>query len=366
MNLISNDNSRFFGLDLSQVRRDWQAAGALLLSSRWFRWLVPQIPVELRRADGQVSGWLMQRDLATPAAQALQGERLHAVELGADRVLERRLTLPPLSVADLARAVQLDVNAASPFSSEQTVFGYAVRPAADGATRVDVAITSRQQIDGVLRAAAAEGQGAPEVWAGLHAEGAQRPIVMQGYGEVARQARMRSGIGQRLAWLLLALGLLGALIVTPAALARARSIQAQQAFDALSKQAAPQLAQREALTHKLERQSVVGEMLNGQLAMPPVFDMLTRTLPDGSWLTSIRVEGAKLVLNGQADDAAALVQKLSQQPGVHNVRLASPATRGAGANKETFIVEMNLDAARYGVAQGVAPKTDAKQPEAAS
>ncbi|MFV0680477.1 PilN domain-containing protein [Ottowia sp.] len=375
MNITPEESPRFFGLDLSQVRRDWQAAGALLLSSRGLRWLVPQVPLKLHRADGGVSGWLMQRDLALPSEQALKGAHAQAIELAPDRVLERHLTLPPLSPGDLARAVQLDVGAASPFAPDQTVFGYAVHPGAGagGAAKVDVAITSRQQVDEALRAAgedsAGGGQAQPEVWAGIPASGPQRPsvirpIVMQGYGEATRQAQVRRGIAQRLAWLLLALALLGALVVTPAALARLRAQQAQQAFDALRGQAAPQLAQREALTENLERQRVLGEMLGRQLAMPPALDMLTRALPDGAWLTSIRVEEAKLVLNGQADDAAALVQRLSGQPGAHDVRLASPATRGAGASKESFIIEMNLDAARYGVA---APKTASKTaPEAAA
>ena len=79
--------------------------------------------------------------------------------------------------------------------------------------------------------------------------------------------------------------------------------------------------------------------------------MLTRALPDGAWLTALRTEGGKLVLNGNADDAAALVQRLAAQPGVHDVRLASPATRGFGATKETFIIELQLDAHRYGLAR---------------
>jgi len=81
-----------------------------------------------------------------------------------------------------------------------------------------------------------------------------------------------------------------------------------------------------------------------------VLDMLTRTVPDGAWLTQLRVEGSKVVLNGNADDAAALVQKLTGQPGVSNARMTQPATRAAGAAKETFVIEVNLDARRYGPA----------------
>ena len=47
----------------------------------------------------------------------------------------------------------------------------------------------------------------------------------------------------------------------------------------------------------------------------------------------------------------ALVQRLAREPGAHEVRLASPATRGAGAAKETFIIELKLEAGRYGPVQ---------------
>ena len=105
--------------------------------------------------------------------------------------------------------------------------------------------------------------------------------------------------------------------------------------------------------NRLDRLQAVDKLLLQQLALPPVLDMLTRALPDGAWLTAVRAEGSKLVLNGNADDAAALVQRLATERGVHDVRLASPATRGAGAAKETFIIELQLDARRYGLARTV-------------
>jgi hypothetical protein len=63
----------------------------------------------------------------------------------------------------------------------------------------------------------------------------------------------------------------------------------------------------------------------------------------------LRVEGNKLLFSGSADDAAALVQRLASQPGARDVRLTSPAIRGQGASKETFTIEMNLDASHYGL-----------------
>lgn len=360
MNLAPSDSSRLFGIDLSQWPRQWQAAGATLLGLPALRWLAPRALIELRHPDGRRSAWVMRQGALTPAGGAAPAEALAALELPPGAVLERRLTLPPLAPAEVAQAVQLEVASASPFMAEQTVFGYGQRAGAD-TLQVDLAITSRRQVEEALRAAGADLAQPPEVWvlpaAAQAGAGGLRPIVLRGFGEARREAWLRRALAQRAGVLLLGLALLAALAVTPTALLRLRAQQAQQSFEALQKQAAPQIAQREALTQRVERLRAVGELLDRQLALPPVLDMLTRSVPDGAWLTAIRLEGTKLVLNGQADDAAALVQRLAAQPGVHEVRLASPATRGAGAAKETFIIELRLDARRYGPVRG---------PEAAS
>lgn len=356
MNLTGTDSLHFFGMDLGQWPRQWRAAGWVLLGLPGFRRLVPSVQMELRQADGRITHWAMRGDEATRVPASHASSPINALQLPLDSVLERRLMLPPLAPADLAQAVRLEVAAISPFVPDQTVSGHAITRLDDSLTQVDVAITSRHQVAEALQAAGADPARPPEVWV-LPATadaggGAIPPIVLGGFGEGVRRDAVRAALRKRLALLLLGLALLAALLVTPTAFIRARDRQAQQAFAALQQQAAPQIAQREALMKRVERLQAVGELMGRELAMPPVLDMLTRAVPDGAWLTSIRVDGTKLVLNGNADDAAALVQRLSAQTGVHEVRLASPATRGAGAAKETFIIELNLDARQYGPVRG--------------
>ena len=348
MALLSTDSRSFFGLDTGA----WRTSAQRLLALPALRWVQPAVRVQLRQADGQTSHWNLAHGVATPAPAGGEAP-VAALQLPADRVLERRLTLPPLAPAELAQAVQLDVAAASPFGAAHTVYGFSAAPTADGLQRVDVAVTSRQEVEAALRQAGADPAAPPEVWVlpAAPSGAVLRPLVLRGYGEDLRQRLARQGLLLRGALLALALVLLAALALTPTLMLRQRAIQAQQSFEALQRQAAPQIAQREALMQRLERLQALDKLLARQLALPPVLDMLTRAVPDGAWLTSIRAEGTKLVLNGNADDAAALVQRLAAQPGVHDVRLASPATRGFGSTKETFIIELQLDAHRYGLAR---------------
>ena len=356
MALTRTDPGSFFGMEVGQWPRQWHAAVAWLLARPALRWLQPAVRVQLHQADGRTSDWDVAQGMATRAAASADlAPAVIAVELPSARVLERRLLLPAPAPADVAQAVQLEVSGASPFGAEHTVYGFDVASAADGLTRVEVAITSRAEVEQVLRQAHIGPDAAPEVWvlpnAATGSGEVLRPLVLMGPGQAQRQRLVQQGLATRLGLLLLALALLAALAATPTLMLRQRALQAQQSFEALQRQAAPQLAQREALMQRVQRLQGVDKVLAQQLALPPVLDMLTRAVPDGAWLTSLRVEGTKLVLNGNADDAAALVQRLAAQPGVHDVRLASPATRSAGAAKESFIIELQLDARRYGLAR---------------
>ena len=58
-----------------------------------------------------------------------------------------------------------------------------------------------------------------------------------------------------------------------------------------------------------------------------------------------------------SDKSEAEKELILEEAGVHDVRLASPATRGFGATQETFIIELKLDGRRYGRTLGGAAGT---------
>ena len=363
--LISNmlasspDQRRFFGMDVSQWPSQWAAAGELLLRSRALRWLTPLVRIELTQANGQRAIVDMAQGLARPAVgSAAAGVR--AIELMPEQVLRRQLVLPRLGKADLARAVALEVAAITPFPLERTASAFAVMAGEGETVKVDLALTSTQEIDKRLQAVGAGGGISPEVWVLPAGADALRqefaPLIFAGYGGAERRRLTGRGLGLRGGLLALALLLLAGLAVTPAAQTRLRAIQAQAAFDQLNKEAAPQLAQREKIARQTERLQAIAKLAEQQLAPLPVLDMLTRILPDGSWLSNLRLEGGKVTINGAADDTAALVRSLGGQPGVLGVRSPSPATRVGRSDKESFTLELTLDPAVYGVLRtGAAP-----------
>ncbi|MBY4595848.1 PilN domain-containing protein [bacterium BD-1] len=346
-------------MDVSQWPSQWAATGGLLLRSRALRWLTPLVRIELTQANGQHATLDMAQGLARPAVgSAAAGAR--AIELLPEQVLRRQLVLPRLGTADLARAVALEVAAITPFPPERTASAFSVLPGEGETFMVDLALTSTHEIDKRLQAVGAGGDNPPEVWvlpAGTEALRHEfAPLVFQGYGGAERRRLNARGLGLRGGLLALALLLIACLAVTPAAQTRMRAIQAQAAFDQLSKEAAPQLAQREKIVKQTERLQAIAKLAEQQLAPLPVLNMLTRNLPDGSWLSNLRLEGGKVTITGAADDTAALVRSLGGQPGVLGVRSPSPATRMGRSDKESFTLELTLDPAVYGVLRtGAAP-----------
>ncbi|WP_028602011.1 PilN domain-containing protein [Ottowia thiooxydans] len=369
----SPDQRRFFGLDISQWPSQWSAAGDLLLRSRALQWLAPVVRVQLTQANGQTSAWDMVQGVAAypvegQSARGDQGSELLAIELLPEQVLRRQLVLPQLARADLARAVALEVAAISPFPPERTASAFAARPGPGGDTlSIDVALTSTQEIDkrleqvsGAAGSTALASSANAEIWVlpgnSTNARETCVPLVFEGYGGAERKRRAARVLGVRIALLALALLLLIAVAVTPTVQATLRAAQAQQAFDQLNIKAKPQLAQREEVVKQTERLQTIAKLAEQQLAPLPVLDMLTKALPDSAWLSNLRQEGAKVTINGIADDAAALVRILGNQPGVAGVRSPSPATRVGNSNKESFSLELTLDPAVYGMLRtGVAP-----------
>ena len=355
--MTATTDARLFGLDLRQLAHEWRAAWGAALRSPLLAWLTPEAVVQLREADGASSLWQGGERLAARVAAKAE---FTAVELPQDLLLTRALTLPAMDAASTAAALALQAQALSPFAAGDLVWGHRVRPGKGGPQPIDLVLASRQHIARHLQTLPrTEGAPAPEVWA-LLAGGA--PIVLAGHGEAARRQAARRGRALRLALLALALALIAAIALTPTLQLRARAIQAVTAYDQLARETAPAVHQREQLLQTTAKLATLGEILAARIEPLKVLDRLTQVLPDDTALQAFSLKGAKLTISGLTGDSSALMQTLSQQSGMRDVRAPSPATRNGGPNaRENFVVELTLDPQVFGVATtpAAAPATPA-------
>ena len=92
-----------------------------------------------------------------------------------------------------------------------------------------------------------------------------------------------------------------------------------------------------------------------------LLQLLTETLPDGSFLHSLKTQGLKVTVQGMTPDAAALMQALGRVPGLREVKAPSAAVRNPGASLDSFLIEFQLDPDLLSQAPpaSVAPPADA-------
>jgi general secretion pathway protein L len=301
-------------------------------------WLAPRPRVRLLQADDAETLWAGD----TPIAGDAKSAPFTAVELPEALRLELRLSLPPMPAADLRDAVVLEVRAASPFEPGDLVWGYRARPGRGDGVEVFAVLASRRAVEKRL-AAVAERLGpraAAEVWA---RDDDGRAVVLQGYGEAARERSAVRGRWLNAALLAIALGLAGAAAITPTVQLNLRAMQATLAFGELERRMAPLLAQREALVRTQGQVDALRELMGEHVEPLAVINMLTQLVPDDTFLQRMQVQGSIVTITGSTPNTAALMNTLSGHPDVRDVRSPAAATRASGG-RENFTIELSLSA----------------------
>lgn len=352
----------------SEMPRPWARLGSMSrrYSEPWLDRLTPHLPVRVLLADGTEADW--RRDGPLRPATQIEGPNsrsdagLTAIEYPEDRLLRRQLTLPDMSAVDVAEAAELDAVTASPFRSDDLVWGHRCKPLASGMLQVDIVLASRRQVQQYLETLGARlaGRKHPEGWAEVWSfvDGAA-PVVIQGFGE-SRRTRLLSRQRWVLAGLLgLAWCLLMGIAITPTAQLRLRAIEAVGAFDALQQKTAPLVAKRESLSKTTDQLRAMDEVLAERVRAVEIMGLLTRALPDDSSLLNLQIQGSKIRLAGQTSNTADLMQKLSAYPGLVDVKAPSAATRSLGANKESFSIELELTPTAFQAAEAMRAPTPA-------
>lgn len=350
-----DNQARLFGLDLSSLGSEWRAAWHGLWHGPWRRWLTPAMPVRLLLPDGSDAIWSSHgRPLQfKPDAQALARARFVGVVLPEELLLRRSWTLPPLPEAARQSAVDLELRGISPFAATDALSVHAFEPAPGGKLQVHAALMSRTHVAQYLATQAPRLSKAadPEVWVGLGPKNAQWRDV-PGFGGGRRERRQSLWAALAVVMVMACLAVLVAMAVTPTLQLRERALQAQQNFAELQAKAAPAIGHRESLVRHAEMLDSATRSIGQQMPAVQTLDLITRWLPDGTFLTSFQIEGLKVRLAGQTDNAANLMRQLGVQPGVQDIKSPTAAVKVPGLNRETFTLEFTLD---LKVAQGGQP-----------
>ena len=303
-------------------------------------WASPGEPVLVLHPDGSQSVW--RGGLRVPDGARRKTPKFVAIQLPEELLLRRSLVLPRMSQPHSAEALLLEVRSNSPFPPEELAWGSLVRDLEGGQKHADIVLTSRRHVSGFLQdrwlelAAAAK---APEVWA---LSGEHLPVVIRGYGESRRLHG--AAVVRRWNWALagLALALATMAAMTPTIQLRQRALEAADAFDAVLRRVSPLVRKRDELAALNDRVRSLDLIAADRVDPAGVMESLTQILPDDTYLYSLDIQKTKITASGFTADASALLQKLSSDPRLRNVKAPTAVTRQAGAAKEAFVIEFTM------------------------
>ena len=346
---MQSDNARseshqwqLFGLDLSRGGRYLRAGWRELLwgDAAGLRARL-DAPVELLAEDGSRHWYVAEQPLASTGLD-VQAADYHALLFPSDKVLFRSMRLPKVLELELNDAIALELRTHSPFPANNTVHGWRVAGRAGEFVELSLAIASRSEVMAWLAARNATQKDAlPEVWV---RDDAGRMLVLEGFGEQQRY----KAYPQRIAAAAIKLAFLGLCIVALLALPGVvRSLQSERMeahFAQAQQEAAEAQALRDALVLGNARVQELQGILDESLDYHALLEQVSRQTPDEVYVQSLRVEGDKLRLAGQASNAVAYMQLLSESPQFVEVQTSSAFSRDRRTGLERFLLDIRVAA----------------------
>jgi general secretion pathway protein L len=286
------------------------------------------VPLTVALADGSAPAGL---------ASVVRGSRVEIV-LQPRRFLFRPLELPARAADFIEGIVRAQIDRLTPWNAGEAVFGCTV-PAASGETiTTTVAATTRKAVAGYLQAVSALRPSAVAICTDVAEAGGARVKVFEqsAFGSLGAAKLSRA--------LQLALGT--AAVVT--LIAVAASAWVASSLGAQEEDLARQISQRRAAIRagagNGDRSPVA--LLERRKYQTPasviVLEMLSKMLPDNTYVTELHLAGNKLQIVGITMDAPSLIPLIEQSSHFTRATFYAPTTRSPSDPGERFHLEAQV------------------------
>lgn len=256
--------------------------------------------------------------------------------LPVERVLHKQLLLPVEARRTLRDVVGYQLPRLTPFSLDKLYYDVVADERSDGQLDVGIFAVPRTYPDPLIeRIERATGLRVSR----LGVEGMPGANLF-GYPRVPgrwwRRLNVNSGL---LALLLLAMA---AAAVSPVLKERQLVIERKQEISSLTGNVRSLIARKENLEASLSGLNHIVAKRASQPLPSEILAELTRLVPDDIYITSLRVQGSSLVMNGFGKGVVDLISRLNESGKFSDARFTAPVSRNAQTGLDQFAVSIQL------------------------
>jgi general secretion pathway protein L len=270
---------------------------------------------------------------------AFRGSRVETV-LAPDQVLFRSLDFPRQAEDFLDGMIRTQIDRLTPWPPDEAVFGWS-SPSVIGQERIELtlAATSKQEIEPLVQLATGLGAQSLAAFAAPPAATDSKETI-----KVFDQS-LRSTGGHALD----APRILRAVLLSAGAAAAISLLAAAylgDSFDSERQQLMSRISQRRAaLRLGPDGNSAFGLLAKRKQTGPSsvvVLEALSQALPDGTYVTELRIDGDKVQVVGMTQDAPSLVRLIERSPQFARATFFAPTTRAQNEPGERFHIEARI------------------------
>lgn len=268
------------------------------------------------------------------AAKAADKARTADVILDPALVFRKEIVLPRMSASQARAALRLQLNRHVPFKAADVIFDCRVtgEDAQAGMVTAELALIRRTDIAHVQDKLSAYGVTPRRIGLESGGKGADIRFNFHDQSEISRFTRMHG-------LLTLMAGVLA--LATLFAIEDRRAAELTAWRDAAAEQARA-AAEVQALRTDVTMLEERTAFLEQQWQAPPrvaLMETLSKALPDGTWLESIEITGAKIRLTGYSDKASSVPEWLQKTGEVTDLKFVSGVSSTAKPGVDRFDVE---------------------------
>jgi general secretion pathway protein L len=260
--------------------------------------------------------------------------------LTADQVLLRSLDFPKQAEGFLDGMIRTQMDRLTPWAADEAVFGW-TEPAISANERIELTLAAmpKQEIQPLVQLASVLGAGSLAVFVAVPAE-AGAPVKIK----VFDQSLQGAG-GRRLETSRILRGVLAS-----AGLAVAVSflvaIYVGSTLDSELEQLTHRISERRAALRLGPNGGSAFDLLARRKQTNPssvvVLEALSKALPDGTYVTELRIDGDKVQFVGMTQDAPPLIRLIERSPQFARATFFAPTTRAPNEPGERFHIEVHI------------------------